>query len=274
MNDKHMTDPDDQDIHTLYQQLDQEQPPAELDERILSAAHQSLVSGEDQSSSVTPIRRKSRSWYVPVSYVAIMLISLGVVVKLSFEPEVTRYDFVPVEEEALFAGESRKERVKTMQTEPGSAPAASGGISFAKEPAKLLPQPSAEVELLEKKKASKPVDKAKPQGILSRQPVSPSLEQQGVPSARSLEAPAATDGERSGISAADSRIQPVQSFMVDMNGETTAEDQVARMEQLLLNERYAELESAMKVFRTQYPDYALPQALSEWEKASLPASQR
>lgn len=96
-----------QEIHEKYQAVAKEQPPQSLDASILQAAHLAVekpdedkpavnkpavdkpaVDQQGQNQSGIDTQSVKRAWYVPVSYVAILVISLSVVMKLALEPEM------------------------------------------------------------------------------------------------------------------------------------------------------------------------------------------
>lgn len=86
-------------LHEAYQAESSELPPEALDKSILKAAHKAVA---DEYTSISPqhgvdTQPVKRAWYVPVSYVAILVISLSVVMKLALEPEMS-----PVAESDIF----------------------------------------------------------------------------------------------------------------------------------------------------------------------------
>lgn len=93
-------DKDYQHIHQAYQASSNELPPPSIDESILQAAHHAVEAdnvayGKNQGTQkvksqfgvdTQPVKR---AWYVPVSYVAMLVISLSVVMKLALETETS-----------------------------------------------------------------------------------------------------------------------------------------------------------------------------------------
>ena len=81
-------------FHQAYQAGANELPPEQLDNVILQAAHKSVQHKADSKSVETTAtgidtQQVKRAWYVPLSYVAILVISLSVVMRLAFEqPDV------------------------------------------------------------------------------------------------------------------------------------------------------------------------------------------
>jgi len=91
-------DKDYQDIHEKYQASSNELPPLSIDESILKAAYKAVGSeGETHANSAEQSEQNNkfgvdtqpvkRAWYVPLSYVAMLVISLSVVMKLALEPD-------------------------------------------------------------------------------------------------------------------------------------------------------------------------------------------
>ena len=86
-------DKDFQALHEKYQAESTELPPAELDVNILQAAHQAV----DEHSDVVSLKSRKHSWYRPMSYVAILVLSLSVVMRLAFEPDILNSEMVEPE---------------------------------------------------------------------------------------------------------------------------------------------------------------------------------
>jgi len=83
-------------LHEKYQAESTELPPGSIDENILQAAHRAVeVQGGVEKSQPSGVfhRVKKHPWYHPMSYVAIIVISLSVVMKLAFEPGFVESEF-------------------------------------------------------------------------------------------------------------------------------------------------------------------------------------
>ncbi len=77
-------------VQAQYKAASTELPPPSLDASILQAAHVALNSAsENNPVQKIESRRRKSVWYVPVSAVAIIVLSLSVVMKLAFEPELS-----------------------------------------------------------------------------------------------------------------------------------------------------------------------------------------
>ena len=86
-------DKDFQALHEKYQAESTELPPDELDVNILQAAHQAV----DEHPDVVSLKSRKHSWYRPMSYVAILVLSLSVVMRLAFEPDILNSEMVEPE---------------------------------------------------------------------------------------------------------------------------------------------------------------------------------
>lgn len=78
-------------LHEEYQAVSTEMPAESTDLNILNAAHSAVNSQHEADHVITPVKIKKvkkHAWYVPVSYVAIIVLSLSVFLKLAFEPEL------------------------------------------------------------------------------------------------------------------------------------------------------------------------------------------
>jgi len=77
-------------LHEKYQAESTEVPPESIDISIINAAHSAVNSQHETINDITSAqlkKRKKPAWYVPVSYVAVMVLSLSVFLKLVFESE-------------------------------------------------------------------------------------------------------------------------------------------------------------------------------------------
>jgi len=78
-------------LHEKYQAVSTEMPAESTDLSILNAAHSAVNSQPEAGHVTTPVKIKKvkkHAWYVPVSYVAIIVLSLSVFLNLAFEPEL------------------------------------------------------------------------------------------------------------------------------------------------------------------------------------------
>ncbi|MCW8935961.1 MAG: hypothetical protein OQK98_14685 [Gammaproteobacteria bacterium] len=78
-------------LHKEYQSVSTEMPAESTDSNILRAAHSALNSQDEKNHKIVTVKPRKvnkHAWYVPVSYVAIIVISLSVFLKLAFETEL------------------------------------------------------------------------------------------------------------------------------------------------------------------------------------------
>ena len=88
MNNEH--DDDNQPLLVLYQSIPKEEPPPELDVCIMQAAHQAI---KVSIPRVVNLHRKpsAKPWIKPLSYAAVMVLCLGVVLRIQMElPEIVQ----------------------------------------------------------------------------------------------------------------------------------------------------------------------------------------
>lgn len=77
-------------LHEKYQAEATETPPESIDISIITAAHSAVNSPPETNNELASAQLKKRNkqaWYVPVSYVAVIVLSLSVFLKLAFEAE-------------------------------------------------------------------------------------------------------------------------------------------------------------------------------------------
>jgi hypothetical protein len=150
-----------QNLNDRYQAESTENPPEFLDKSILQAAHnavQEKTSGEIKpfSSTDEKVKVMKRAWYVPMTFVAMLVISLSVVLKLAFDPTVTeqmpevdgrapaattheQYEsVVPVEEPPAELDRRRQ----IMQAQSASAQKMTESVAKRKQLKRSLKQPS------------------------------------------------------------------------------------------------------------------------------------
>jgi len=88
-------------LHEKYQAVSTEVPPDSIDVSIINAAHSAVSSQPNINNDISSAqlnKKNKHAWYVPVSYVAIVVLSLSVFMKLLFEseqlqPELNGADF-------------------------------------------------------------------------------------------------------------------------------------------------------------------------------------
>ena len=240
--------PTDQQIEQLYESLSSPQPPAELDQAILDAAHEAV------SPQLARRRPKRRNWYVPVSMAAVVLISFSVVIKLvvdeaalqpatdmSVEPEVAT-KIAPLAE--------------TDNLAPPTASFSGAPANFAPQeesrigPGKMMQSPMrqkgvrTERQELKKQSGEKAAKRYAPQ--VTQPPSLPSLS--GL----------ASDEERKQVPT-----QPQQQAI---------QARVNYLLDLLETRQFDKLQAELTAFRQQHADYPLPAKLLEWSSSRQPES--
>jgi len=105
MSNKEFEDEFDQDkefltLHEKYKAVSTEEPSEAIDLNVLGAAHSAVNSHHETNNEETPDKIKKinkHAWYVPVSYVAVIVLSLSVFLKLAFDPELMTPEFIESE---------------------------------------------------------------------------------------------------------------------------------------------------------------------------------
>jgi hypothetical protein len=155
MNDRH----DDADVQAFldgnsplserYQALGREQPPADLDARILARA--------EQAARVVPLERPTRRWGAALAVAATLLLCVSLVVNLSIRPAgPLDSDSPPVVE---FASEQPAEDFRKLER-PGAASTSRGEFDTMRRQALPESQPSAGLALTPEKTAGDAVSNA------------------------------------------------------------------------------------------------------------------
>ncbi|MCW9013565.1 MAG: hypothetical protein OQL06_07255 [Gammaproteobacteria bacterium] len=255
MSEKSTTQTEQQEIHQLYQSLEQEQPSSELDQRILAAAHKAVASTAASTAKVLPMKPNRRAWYVPVSYAAVIVISLSVVLRLLLEPEVLDREVVPeLERSAPQAG-------RDNDKEPAAIMAPAAPMATTAMEAQLAPPESvkktAKMQAVEARaKASKPA---------AKQPYS-------RPEMLRRASPAESDSSEKMQLQSAAGNRAAQDMTLDAAKEISRDARLDEMKRLLADSQYDQLHSKLRQFRQIYPDYVLPEELSAWEKQAASAA--
>ncbi|MGA7985440.1 MAG: hypothetical protein WCA01_09715 [Burkholderiales bacterium] len=148
-----MAEPEDDKVAERYRALGREEPPPELDVRILDAARRAAQS-----------RSGRRGWMLPASIAAVIVLSVGVALQVQRErSDVTDQPATPAEAGKASVPAAPAAAESVSPPAPASAPSASGGVVRA--PA------------LERKLQELPARPAAQPGRLSRQSVEASPEQ-------------------------------------------------------------------------------------------------
>lgn len=233
-------DKDYQALHEQYQQGARELPTADMDASILQAAHRAIENDTPHTIDIgidtQPVKR---AWYVPVSYVAILVISLSVVMKVAFEPELAEDSYQPPMSE--MPGLPDESRLKSV-------------IAPASAPEKASKEKQSASRLLEQqKKRAVPVERS----LMSK----PAL-------------PARSEALGAGMSADVSIASSAQPVAELEEREQLPPTQQERIEQLLLlfkQQDFKALESALEAYRKDFPldqyQEQLPAEILAWEQS-------
>ncbi|RDH81462.1 MAG: hypothetical protein DIZ80_15380 [endosymbiont of Galathealinum brachiosum] len=284
MNNKEFDqDKDFQLLHDKYLLESTELPPDSVDAKLLQAAHQAVDSHELEQSEIeknnnSKILNKyvKRAWYVPMSYVAVMVLSLSVVLKFAFEPDTTVNEVIDSRfmESDFAEDEQRKADEKTLIMS-----------DMKMRQARKMSEKS---DQRKQKKVASSAARAKVRAVeerkkLSRAPVSaPSASLPVSQSHQYME----SDAEVSrGITSMPVMSQAVSEEALDTGGAPMGHKEAVLAKSQQKNEQdvlitlyqtgqFEKLRLAMKDYRKKYPlsvnDMALPQALLDleirWEK--------
>ena len=246
-------DLNDQKIDAHYQSLPKDQPPSELDARILQAAHQAVKSAVKSSEPrVVKLhhRKKPMPWLKPMSYAAVMVLSLGVVLHIQTEiPQTIKahpetFYFIPEVGETL-----EVYQVKELQQAEGVASA----VASASAPADriLQEQPASPKALPQKLSRSLAAEHAAPMEKKSAKTDTEMDQMQTVGASPMMDAasvaepPAAVPAEKSKVRVANESVDRAMAEMMRLYhaGEIQA------------------LQLQLQAFVKDYPDYVLPKEL-------------
>jgi hypothetical protein len=253
MAEKDTYNQDEQAIHDLYQSLSQDQPPADLDAGILRSAHDAVT---PEKAAVVEFSRVKKAWYVPLSYAAVIVVSLSVVMKLALEPNVipVETDSAPIDTEFFMEKEDRLAEQKIS-----------------------MPPPAAVQSVAPKKAAARQKSvkkKSKARASAGPRP-SPMLEMHSRPEGKQRSmAPVSIINTRSGgvdmqdQSAAKGMAKQVFSDEVEII-EPDAENWIEQMLMLLEQGKTEQLKLEIRRFKSLYKAYILPSKLAIWEKQHI-----
>lgn len=213
----------DQDLSALYRSTDAAEPPAWLDERIVTAARAAVAS--PAPAAALSRRSRWRRWTMPLAMAATVVLTVGLVrlVQESAELESPRQEAKPIQSPTISADQAAGvagNAVKSAVIAPAIAPAAPPSMgTFG-----TAPQSESEASL-----------PAPPEPV-----VKPKAEQTTRSMAKPVQSKAAD--------AASRHDQPAQH---------PPEQWLAEIAELRRLGRTAEAAAQLRAFRRQYPDYPL-----------------
>ncbi len=297
-------DKDYKQIHKRYQQVSDEMPPAQLDAQILSAAHEAV---EKESQKVTSIKQTAgmdtqpvkRAWYVPVSYVALLVISLSVVMKLAFEPftldsSSEAFDYPAGEESTMALSEMKDQSTEKSAPVVGLAMDMASGLSEQNLPESTAsssrlstrPVPSAEkpTRLMAKREKIATEEqriKVFEQAVREQQPEMASADISSVESLAEPPAPAAlarfSTAAKQQAEIEKERQVRTETISEEIRQQPSELEQAAwvkKLEELYKQKQYESLKQQLEQYRKLYPlkpeEKALSPELLAWEKQHMP----
>jgi hypothetical protein len=224
-----MTEERDPKVSRRYRELGAEEPPRELDQAILAAAHR--AADRAHAPLVAPAGR--HRWYFAFGAAAILVLAVAITVQVERQPD-------PEALPAASAPAAVPERKEGFSSEPGlvadqararETPAQETRKKPAQAPAPAKPQPA--------ENAARPqaAEVARADRLESRQNQSPSAEAQGTAGPAAATAP-----ERRALASAVA---------------ITPEQLLERIAELRRQGKHEEADKALAEFRQRYPEYRI-----------------
>ncbi len=224
------------DLSRLYQDGMAAMPPLALDETILAASRRAV-----RSRPRVMHTRFARSWVVPVSLAAVLVLSIGLVTFMS--KEIPIYDdaaklppFSPSVREETTIDAPRKDRLKEKAETRGrkAAPLPSRTLQYRL----AAPPAAAPAPMEDEVRAVHEADRMKGEAM-------------GPPLQDSMQKGSAIGGRRTQNGPA-----PEVKAAADA-AERTPEQWLARIEELRREGRHAEADASLMEFRKRYPEYLI-----------------
>ena len=245
---------DDDKVRRSYRDLPREEPPESLDRAIIASAHR----------AVAPARRQ---WAVPVSVAAVLVLALGVTLRMQREEPGIETSMPSRVQPEQAAQAPRRDAEETRA-------AATASVTEKPEaPPKVVRQekPKAKTAPLEKKDAN--IAAFPDEKLQTTAPVaSPAPPAQPAPAAEPpahatvQSAPAAPAAAAAPAPAMRAKSN-AQGFAADAAKESQADPRLKELEriaQLRRDGRHGEADQALEKFRSENPQYKIPDAL--WEQ--------
>ena len=249
-------DLNDQKIDAHYQSLPKDQPPPELNARILQAAHQAVKSAVKSSEPrVVKLhhRKKPMPWLKPLSYAAVMVLSLGVVLHIQTEiPQTIKahpetFYFIPEVGETL-----EVYQVKELQQAEGVASAVASASAPAARILQEQPAPPPSPKALPQKLSrSLAAEHAAPMENKSAKTNSEMDRMKAAGASQMMDAASVTDPPAA-VRAEKSKVRVANE---------AAERTVTEMMRLYHAGEIQALQLQLQAFVKDYPDYVLPKEL-------------
>ena len=253
-----MADELDPKVSRRYRELGAEEPPRELDQAILAAAHR--AADRAHAPLVAPAGR--HRWYFAFGAAAILVLSVAITVQLdrqSLDPEALPAAPTPA---------AVPERKEGFSSEPGpvadQAPVQERRKKLAQAPAAATPQPA--------ENAAKPqaAEAARADRLEAKQRQAPAVEPQNTQSpAASAAAPSTQPEKREQSAAAEAALSrsapaPAAAPAPGVLASAVAlppERLLERIAELRKEGRHDEADKALEEFRKRYPDYRISEEM-------------
>ncbi len=243
-----MADELDRKISRRYRELGDEEPPRELDQAILAAAHR--AADRAHAPLVAPAGR--HRWYFAFGAAAILVLAVAITVQLERQPDPEALPpstvSVPPDRADHFYGSAEKESKGQGQVEP-SKPLADAGPPPVRERRKARPQQAAP--------AVSPAPEVKPQAAEEAR-----AEIQNAPAAapaRRAEAPPAAAPTPEETTRPQAKVQ--EGRVVASVAPLTPERLLERIAELRREGRHDEADKALAEFRQRYPEYRISEEM-------------
>jgi len=248
MTKKNIMNQNEKTIQALYSRLDKTESPAELDSFILNAAHHDVA----VKKHVTLVKASKKSWYVPVTSVAILIISLSVVISIALDPEL-------IIEEVEFETSDINANMKADR-------------NFVKKTEDLsLEKEGLKSRLMREEKnhrASRRVDEARLQLKQQLTDKQKARQKQKLQIVKKVESRSTISSMQAGdmpyaVSASVAKEKPQMATATEKDA--SASEWVQRLQKLYRQGQKLRFEQQLKKFRVLYPAYSLPEELAKWE---------
>lgn len=255
---------DEQKISQRYSELGREEPPRHLDDAILSAARGAVESRP--APLVVPTGR--RRWYFPLAAAAVIVLAVAVTMHVEREQpdaEVASSDFRKADPAPA---EPAKREEPAAQEPPAAAPSAPPRQSKPA-PQVFVPDP--------KPQAQAEAPASPPQVMSESQPAAAAdqraRDQDRLESQSAAREAAPSQEKRRGSASGAAASRPAPAFRADEPASETAglaklarqspEQWLLGIDDLKRQGKHEEAEKQLAEFRKRYPNYRIPEAISE-----------
>jgi len=252
---------DDPKISQRYRELPREEPPRHVDQAILAAARRAAETRP--APLVVPSGR--RRWYFPLAAAAVIVLAVAVTMHVERQQPDVEMAEAPVAAPPL----AREE-----QAAPAQAPAAKRE-SFTPDPKPAPSQERAPAATTDSRELRAQRDNAPPVELQKAQPApaspapppaaAPALpsRQDVVSGMRESERKEAAAKPQAGVGVAGAMRQRSAAAAADTFATASPEQWLQGIDDLKRQGRHDEAEKQLAEFRKRYPDYRIPEAITE-----------